>query len=380
MRIRYMLALFAFIFFSYSNGVSAESLDKNYMDVTKSELENTIILSPESSIGFINGHKVEAVQPIVREGKILVPLRFISEGFGANVDFNKEKSLITIKYNNLIISSKLKSKTIFIDGKSKIMDVAPTLYKNATYIPLRELGEAFNKKVVYLKKSEFQSHNLIFLRNIDSSAIENLRLTSALQLILQGKNIVYSDKYMAVIKENDHLLFSNDFYYFAPFSYQENIKNELEVKLGDFWIDTAMGQFYINYDYNLSRDFILYNVKGEVITRVAIEQAPIKSVKTYQDNVYYLTRYERSIQNPELTTNLKTAKLINGKWASDYLGKQGFYYGYDIEGKSYDWEIDDHGVSTLGFHRFADLTKDEKLKTLGYYIIKPNGQDHQFVK
>ncbi|OXM16089.1 copper amine oxidase N-terminal domain-containing protein [Paenibacillus herberti] len=380
MKAKIILTLFIFtLSLAFGYTVYAENTQDYYEDVTENDLKNTMILSAESSMAFINGQKVSAVQPIVRGGRTLVPLRFISEGFGAKVNFNTKNQSITIKQSDKTILLKLGNNNIFIDGKSSEMDVVASIYNNSTYIPLRYIGEAFNKKVVYLKNTEIQPYSLIIIRDVNGTAIENLKLIRVYQLLYQGKSIVYSDRFMAVIKEKGQLLISNDFYYFEPFVYREFIEEKNVVKLGDIWFNTDMGRFYLNYSYNTTQEFILYRVDGEAITRVAIEKAPIKSVKTYLNDVYYLTRYERGILDAPETSNLKTATFNNGLWSSDYLGKPGYYYGFDTLGKLYDWQINDNGISIFGYQRSGDLSSDERKKTFGHYRVELNGYNHELV-
>lgn len=380
MKVKVILTLFTFtLFLAFGYTAYAKNLHDYYKDVTENDLKNSMILSPESSMAFINGQKVSAVQPIVKDGRTLVPLRFISEGFGAKVDFNTKNQSITIKYANKTILLKIGKKNISINGKSSEMDVAASIYNNSTYIPLRYIGEALNKKVVYLKNAEIQPYSLIIIRDVNATAIENLNLIRAYELLYQGKSIVYSDRFMAVIKENGQLLFSDDFYNFKPFIYQELIVDKNVVRQGDIWFNTDMGHFYLNYAWDTTQEYALYRVDGDAITRVAIEKAPIKAVKTYLNDVYYLTRYERGIHDAHETSNLKSATFNNGQWFSDYLGKPGFYYGFDTLGKVYDWQINDNGISTFGYQRSGDLSTDERKKTFGQYRIDLKGHNHELV-
>lgn len=380
MKVNMILAVFTVtLFLAFGYTAHANNLHDYYNDVTENDLKNSIILSPESSMAFVNGQKKSAVQPIVKDGRTLVPLRFISEGFGAKVDFNTKTQSITIKYNDKTILMKIGKSQISINGKSSEMDVPASIYNNSTYIPLRDIGEALNKKVVYLNHAEIRSYPLIIIRDVNGTAIEDLKFTRIFQLLYQGKSIVYSDRFMVVIKENGQLLFSNDFNYFEPFNYQELIEDKNSVRLGDIWFKTDMGHFYLDYAYNTTREFILYRVDGETITRVAIEKAPIKAVKTYQNEVYYLTRYERGIPNAHETSNLKSATFNNGQWTSDYLGKPGFYYGFDTLGEVYDWPITNNGIVAFGYQRFGDLSSDERKKTFGLYRIERKGHHHELV-
>lgn len=380
MKLKIILALFTFtLFFAFDYAAYAENPRDYYEDVTENDLKNSMILSPESSMAFINGQRVSGVQPIVKDGRTLVPLRFISEGFGAKVDFNTKTQSITIKYADKTMTLKIGKKALSVNGKSSEMDVAANVYNNSTYIPLRYIGEAFNKKVVFLKNAEIQPYSLIIIRDANATALENLNLIHVYELLYQGKSIVYSDRFMTVIKENDQLLVSNNLPYFEPFVYQELIEDSNTVRHGDIWFKTDMGHFYLDYDYAATQQFILYRVDGEAITRVAIEEAPIKAVKTYQNHVYYLTRYERGISNEHETSNLKTATFNDGQWVSDYLGKPGFYYGFDTLAQVYDWPIDDNGITTFGFQRSGHLSSDERKTTFGYYRIELEGHHHELV-
>lgn len=384
MNSKLITAFFTFaLFLSFGYVAHAESLQNTYEDITETDLNNSIILSPESAIGFVNGQEVPAVQPIIKDGRTLVPLRFISEGFGAKVDYNTTTQSIIIEHNDKAISLKLGNKKILIDGQTKSMDVVPRIQNKVTYIPLREIGEALNKKVVYLPKKFSQAYSLIILRDKDGTAIEDQSLTRVLDLLYQGKAVIYSDRYMVVIKENDKLLVSQlspSFdTQFIPFAYEKYMEAPDKIKLGDLWFKTETSSFYLNYAWDTTQEFSLYRVDGEDISRVGIEQAPIKDVKTYQDEVYYLTRYERGLLDAHETSNLKKATLINGKWSVAHLGKPGFYYGYDITGKAFDWSIEENGITTLGWHRYGNLSKEERLETLGYYQIDLKDHHHELI-
>ncbi|GBF73673.1 hypothetical protein PA598K_01981 [Paenibacillus sp. 598K] len=381
-RISVLFAVVCCLAFGYT--VHADSLPHLYEDVTAADLKNSIILSPESSIGFVDGQQVSAVQPIVQDGRTFVPLRFVSEGLGAKVDFNSSNQSINIAYNGKTVSLKLGSKSISIDGQSKNMDVVPRIQNHVTYIPLRDIGEALNKKAIYLQKEDSQANSFIILRGGDATAIENLNLIRVLDLLYQGKAVVYSDRYLAVIKENSKLLvthLSPSFdISFRPFAYEEYIPTQYESKIGDLWFKTETSQFYLDHAWDTTKDFMLYRVDGDAISRIGIEKAPIKSVKTYQDEVFYLTQYMYGIADPDQTSNLKKAALIEGKWSVTYLGEPGYYYGYDIMGKAFDWSIGANGITTLGWYRYGDLTKEERLKTLGQYQIELTGHHHEFIQ
>lgn len=130
----------------FSQTAQAANLSEHYHDITDNDLHNSIIMSPESSKAFVNGNMVSAVQPLIKDGRTLVPLRFISEGFGAKVDFNAKNNTITIKNSDKIITLKIGNKAIDVNGHSIQMDVAANLHHNSTYIPLRYIGRLLIRK------------------------------------------------------------------------------------------------------------------------------------------------------------------------------------------------------------------------------------------
>ena len=362
------------LFFAFGYTAQAENLTDYYADVTEKDVKNSIILSLDSSKAFVNGHMTSTVQPIVKDGRTLVSLRFIAEGFDAKVDFNTKNQTITIKSTTKTITLKLGDKVLTVNGKTIQMDIAASLSNHSTYIPLRYIGEAFDKKVVYLNNA----YHLIIIREPHATALENLNLIRACELLYQGKSIVYSDRFMAVIKENGHLYVSNNFFNFEPFKYQEFVEDKNTVRLGGIWLKTAISNFYLHYTHTTTQEFILYHVDGEKITRVAIEKAPIKAVKTYGNNVYYVTQYMHGILDAHETSNLKVATLKNEQWGSDYLGKPGFYYIFDTEGKAHDWTISEQGIETFGYQRFGGSAEERKA-TFGHYRIDLNGHHHELV-
>jgi len=346
------------LFFSLMGTITAENIQTP--NATSTDLKNTMVLSPDSSWALINGQKESTVKPIVKDGRILVPLRLIAEGFGAVVDFDTKSQSIRIQDSGKTILMKLGNNNITIDGKTVAMDVPANLYNGSTYIPLRYIGEALNKYVAYEKSTETQLHRLIVIKDVNTSAIPVYKLVRLYGLIDEEKDIIYRDQYLIVIKENNKLRVSQDFYTFSDLSYHVTKDDAHTIHLGDIWFKTETGNFYLEYDYDRTQRFVLYQVNGESISRVAAEAVPIKSVKTYLGNVYYLTQYQRGVLDDDQTTNLKYATYSNGQWSSDYLGKPGFYYGFDTLGKAYDWPIDQDGISTFGYLRAGNLSSEEK--------------------
>lgn len=98
----------------------------------------------------IDADNIEVV-PFVTEGRTLVPLRFISEAFGAEVNWNADKKEVAIKLNNTSIKLSAGALTYKINGKERTLDVAADIISDRVFVPLRAIAEALNKFVNYDK-------------------------------------------------------------------------------------------------------------------------------------------------------------------------------------------------------------------------------------
>ena len=89
------------------------------------------------------------VQPLISDGRTLVPVRFIAESFGADVDWNGDTKTVTVKNNGKEISLTLGSAEITVDGKKSELDVPAQSIEGRTMVPLRAIVEALGKEVFW---------------------------------------------------------------------------------------------------------------------------------------------------------------------------------------------------------------------------------------
>lgn len=103
------------------------------------------------SILKINGADVEVETPyVVGEGTTLVPVRVISEAFGAKVDWDDDTETVSISYEDKNISLQIGNKTAVVNGKSEELLAAPELTENFhTMVPLRFISETLGAEVGY---------------------------------------------------------------------------------------------------------------------------------------------------------------------------------------------------------------------------------------
>lgn len=90
------------------------------------------------------------VQPYVNEdSRTLVPIRFVAIELGASVEWNQEEQSVKITSDGNVILLKIDDYDITVNGKPVILDTKPTLKDGRTMVPLRFISETLQKNVEY---------------------------------------------------------------------------------------------------------------------------------------------------------------------------------------------------------------------------------------
>lgn len=101
------------------------------------------------SVLKINGSDVAVATPYVVNGTTLVPLRVITEAFGAEVDWKAETQEITIRYAEVTILLQIGKRSALVNAQELPMLEAPELSDGNTMVPLRFITENFGADVSY---------------------------------------------------------------------------------------------------------------------------------------------------------------------------------------------------------------------------------------
>lgn len=103
------------------------------------------------SVLSINGDNVEVETPYVAgDGTTLVPLRVITEAFGAKVDWEGQTQTIKLEYPDVNITLQIGNIIAKVNDHNETLLEAPALSKNdVTMVPLRFISETFGATVSY---------------------------------------------------------------------------------------------------------------------------------------------------------------------------------------------------------------------------------------
>lgn len=99
----------------------------------------------------INGEskKMDA-KPFIKNDRTLVPLRFIVEAIGGEVNWDNDNRLVTVNSKGKTIELPIDSKTIKIDGNDVNIDQAAIIKGDRTFVPIRFIAENLDMVVNYI--------------------------------------------------------------------------------------------------------------------------------------------------------------------------------------------------------------------------------------
>ncbi len=114
--------------------------------------KNVINLTVGEKQIMVNGRvMILDVAPFIvpETGRTLVPVRFVSEALGADVDWQPEAQQVVIRDGDTEIVLTIGSTEVLVDGNSRILDCAPVIANNRTFVPLRFVSETLGADVDY---------------------------------------------------------------------------------------------------------------------------------------------------------------------------------------------------------------------------------------
>lgn len=129
---------------------SGKKAEQDVVIIYKPVKKITVLLKIGSKVITIDGkQKVMDVAPYIEPstGRTLVPIRFISEAFGADVEWEPEFKVVTIRLNDTVIKLQVGNSMAIVNGSKVQLDQPPVIKDNRTMVPLRFISEAFGATV-----------------------------------------------------------------------------------------------------------------------------------------------------------------------------------------------------------------------------------------
>lgn len=113
------------------------------------ESSDDVAIIPIENVIIVDGDVKFDTPPVIKEGRTLIPVRAISEGMGAEVGWNAEDKIVTITKGDKVIVFNLTENKVFVDEVEIIIDVPAKVMNNRTMVPLRFIAEQLGLNVEY---------------------------------------------------------------------------------------------------------------------------------------------------------------------------------------------------------------------------------------
>ena len=85
--------------------------------------------------------------PLSRGGRMMLPIRFVAEAFGAAVGWDGDTAMATVAAGDTVITVRIGEKQIFVNGAAVPLDTAAFIEGGRTYLPVRAVADALGAAV-----------------------------------------------------------------------------------------------------------------------------------------------------------------------------------------------------------------------------------------
>jgi len=113
------------------------------------KVANAILIISQIPV-YIDGERLYfEVPPINQEGRVLVPMRGLFESLGAEVDWDNDTRLITAVKGSTTVELSPDSNRALVNGEEVRLDVKPVIKEGRTLVPLRFVSTALGADVAW---------------------------------------------------------------------------------------------------------------------------------------------------------------------------------------------------------------------------------------
>ena len=92
--------------------------------------------------------------PVNIKGVVMVPLRFIGEAFGATVEWEPVFKIVRLQLGSTAIYLQIGYNYASVNGKRIVLQGLPSIIKGTTMVPIRFISEAFNAQVTWIAATQ----------------------------------------------------------------------------------------------------------------------------------------------------------------------------------------------------------------------------------
>jgi hypothetical protein len=135
--------------------VSGKSAEKTLTVIYKPQMKKVFLTIGKKTAVINKSKKEMDVAPFIdkKTNRTLVPVRFVVEFLGGTVQWDAKTRTVTIELNGKTVKLTINSTTAYVDGVPYTLDQPPIIKGNRTFIPLRFVVEALGFNVQWNGKT-----------------------------------------------------------------------------------------------------------------------------------------------------------------------------------------------------------------------------------
>ncbi len=97
---------------------------------------------------YVNGHHLPMeMEPVIENGRTLVPVRKVFQIFGAEIFWDGENRIVTGEFPETTIRLQIDNDRAFVDEEEHILQVSARIIQDRSYVPVRFIAESLGAEV-----------------------------------------------------------------------------------------------------------------------------------------------------------------------------------------------------------------------------------------
>lgn len=136
-------------FYAYGKGQVAPEKKSEKADHGVIPVKSTVVIGSTKLIKNINGVEADVnmdVAPFIRDGRTMLPLRYIAEALGFKVDWDRATRTVTLTDKEFKVQIPVETNKIIVNGSTYYSDANPVLRNGRTMLPVANIARALGLK------------------------------------------------------------------------------------------------------------------------------------------------------------------------------------------------------------------------------------------
>ncbi|KAB2950887.1 copper amine oxidase N-terminal domain-containing protein, partial [Heliorestis acidaminivorans] len=88
-----------------------------------------------------------------KNNRTVIPIKFIAEALGLEVDWNRSQQLVTFTDADTTVKLKIGERQATVNGKTVYFDTQAVITQARTFVPLKFVSESFGAKVEWISRT-----------------------------------------------------------------------------------------------------------------------------------------------------------------------------------------------------------------------------------